>query len=207
MAYLMEIPTNPWRGQMTLPRDMKLVELPNKRILLASQPVPEIEKLRTRSFTTLSRKLASNQTLNINNLTTISSNLLDIELTADLTHFGPKDSFGLEFSGVKDKLKVYFNDKFVIDRTNAGRHDFSNRFTLVNTYPRLTDSKQLKLRLILDTSSIEVFADNGLTVMTSLFFSDDNLSKNITLFYNSSEKNNHVNLEQFAIHQLKSIWK
>ena len=205
--YARSLSFNAWNGQMTIPKALNLVENSEKRLLLSSLPVREVEGLRTHLLTSTEITLKPNVTKNINNLTAISSNLLDIELTVDISLLGPTDRFGFEFSGEKDKLKVYYNGSFVIDRTNAGRHDFNGLYGLVNKAPRLTNSPSMNLRLILDVSSIELFGDNGLTLMTSLFFSDNNLSSNITLFYESERNTSELKNLELNVYQLKSVWK
>jgi fructan beta-fructosidase len=67
--------------------------------------------------------------------------------------------------GYDSKLQQYF-----IDRTKAGKSDFNKDFAKRHFAPRLTDEKKMKISLVIDVSSIELFADDGLTVMTSIFF-------------------------------------
>ena len=204
MAYVGNLPTSPWRGQMTIARDMHLVETSTKRLLLASEPVPEIKNLRTNTHHMLTATLNRNQSMNFNKMTKISTDLLDVEFRADLTNFGHNDRVGIEFKGKKDKLRVYFKGDYVIDRTNAGRHEWNNRFELVHTAPRLTNDTHINMRVVLDKSSLELFADNGLTVMTSIFFSEDNLRDSVSIFYESSDNTqNQLKLADLSLHQLK----
>ena len=58
---------------------------------------------------------------------------------------------------------------FAIDRTKSGEVSFSNDFPAV-TEMSLSKSKELKLRLFVDKSSIEAFVDNGKFVMTNCVF-------------------------------------
>jgi fructan beta-fructosidase len=55
-----------------------------------------------------------------------------------------------------------------LDRTRSGKVDFHNQFPgTASAAVRLVDGR-LKLRLFVDTSSIEVFANDGETVLTSI---------------------------------------
>ena len=57
-----------------------------------------------------------------------------------------------------------------MDRTRSGRTDFHRAFSSRHEAPlRLIDGRGA-LRLLLDTSSLEVFAQNGETVLTELIF-------------------------------------
>ena len=72
-----------------------------------------------------------------------------------------------------EKLIVgYHADKkqFYIDRTKAGVSNFNAGFAAVAVAPRLSNTTNMDLSILLDKTSIELFADGGLTVMTALFF-------------------------------------
>ena len=58
---------------------------------------------------------------------------------------------------------------FAIDRTKSGEVSFSKDFPAVTEMP-VSKSKELKLRLFVDKSSIEAFVDNGKFVMTNCVF-------------------------------------
>ena len=49
--------------------------------------------------------------------------------------------------------------------------------TTLHTAPRLTEKKNLDLQLIIDHASVELFADEGLSVMTQVFFPDSEFSR------------------------------
>ena len=201
---------NEWNGQTSIPRDLRLVySETEKRLLLSTTPVPEIESLRTNTFHQKEVVLKPDRKVRINDLTRIESKLLDIRLKVDVSRFPQKSRFGLEFRGVNDKLIVYFDGSFGIDRRNAGRHDFSPKFANIYTAPRLTSpaaTPLMDIRLILDVSSVELFADNGRTVMTSLFFTDNNLTSDLNLFFESLDKNFELKTTDLYVSQLKSIW-
>ena len=58
--------------------------------------------------------------------------------------------------------------KLSLDRTRSGTVDFHPKYTGVYEAPlRMTDGR-LRLRAFLDTSSVEVFTDDGETSLTSL---------------------------------------
>jgi fructan beta-fructosidase len=61
--------------------------------------------------------------------------------------------------------------QYFIDRTKAGVSNFNEGFAAVAVAKRLTNPYiYMNLSILLDKTSIELFADDGLTVMTALFF-------------------------------------
>ncbi len=62
------------------------------------------------------------------------------------------------------------SNQYYIDRTMAGKSDFNKEFAEKHFAPRIAKNKQMTLSIIVDESSIQLFADGGLSVMTSVFF-------------------------------------
>jgi fructan beta-fructosidase len=60
--------------------------------------------------------------------------------------------------------------EFYIDRGKAGISNFNKEFAARHSAPRIAQSGEIKMTLIFDVTSVELFADDGLTVMTSIFF-------------------------------------
>jgi fructan beta-fructosidase len=60
--------------------------------------------------------------------------------------------------------------RFFIDRSSSGRVDFAKGFAGRQFAPRLSANARIDLRLFIDAASVELFADGGSTVMTSVFF-------------------------------------
>ena len=58
----------------------------------------------------------------------------------------------------------------------------------------------MNLSLIIDVSSIELFADNGLTVMTEIFFPDKPFNKMII------HSNDKLVIAKWSYAKYKSIW-
>ena len=54
-----------------------------------------------------------------------------------------------------------------IDRTQAGPHKFHPRFPSVQSAPLATRDKPVKLRLFVDSCSVEVFVNDGEQVLTA----------------------------------------
>jgi fructan beta-fructosidase len=77
------------------------------------------------------------------------------------------------FNENDEEVKVGYDKEtgnYFIDRTRAGKNYFHKEFAAKHTAPRLTNSKKLRMTLVLDVASVEFFADGGLTTMTSVCF-------------------------------------
>ena len=72
-----------------------------------------------------------------------------------------------------EELVIGFDKKqndYFIDRTKSGKTDFQKEFAGRHVAPRFTNNSKMNISLIIDVSSVELFADDGLTVMTAIFF-------------------------------------
>ena len=97
--------------------------------------------------------------------------------------------------GYDKKLNQYF-----VDRRSSGKVGFQKGFAAKHTAPRLSDNPEMNISLILDESSAELFADDGLTVMTEIFFPSTPYSQ---IHIQTSEGILFKKIEYFG---LKSIW-
>lgn len=159
--YANVVPTEKWRSAMTVPRELSLVQQEeysstnsnsnSNEFLLVSSPVKELKN----AFAEISSK------------ENIIPNRIDI-----------KDIKATDFEII---LSNTFNEKivvghhadkkqFYIDRTKAGVSNFNQGFAAVAVAPRLSYAMKMDLSILLDKTSIELFADGGRTVMTALFF-------------------------------------
>lgn len=194
--YANQVPTSPWRSAMTIPRELKLIVYKGN-ILVASYPVSEINKLKGKSFSISNIEVKKRNKVNTSGKTNSGQYRVDLQVSS------VKD-FTIELANSNnEKLTVGFNKKanqYFIDRTNAGIHDFNKGFSGVFTAPRLSEHKSLKLTLIVDRASVELFADDGATVMTCIFFAHKPLDK-IAILPMST-----INIKSLAVTGLKSIW-
>ena len=74
---------------------------------------------------------------------------------------------------LKEKLIIGYDKKlnqYFVDRTSSGKVDFQKEFAAKHSAPRIADNQKMNISIILDESSAELFADDGLTVMTEIFF-------------------------------------
>ncbi len=168
--YARAIPTHPWRSAMTLPRELTLQTTP-QGVRLFSNPVEELKALRRGGLQ------IDGQIINVKNDYSDFGNLdisnLEMELSFDL---GKTTSphFGVEFVNSRgERIIISYeqaSDLFIIDRSNSRFTSFSDAFSGLQIVPRTCSGQQLKMHLFIDRSSVELFADEGCTVVTNTFF-------------------------------------
>ncbi len=164
--YANVVPTEKWRNAMTIPRELKLKHV-GKDIFIASKPVPEISGIQAKPVIAQNIKIA--KSINIADKT----GKVKFPCRLNLNMEGIKD-FSLVLSNdMGEEVVIGFDKKrnqYFIDRTKSGKTDFQKDFAARHVAPRLTDNTKMNITLVIDVSSVELFADDGLTVMTEIFF-------------------------------------
>lgn len=200
--YAQVVPTTVWRSAMTLPRALSLRQT-GEGYRLFSQPVRELEKLRGASQVLRSQSVA--ETLPLTLPTPRSEGLLEVML-----EFDPGDAaeanFGVEFSNAKgESYRIGYdarNKQFYSDRTKAGDAAFSEKFAEgIHKAPRVATDRPVRFHLFLDVASSELFADNGATVMTDVFFPATPFDR-VSLY----SENGAVRLTTGKVYALKPVW-
>ncbi len=173
--YANVVPTDKWRSAMTVPRELSLIEQPiykngivNAKLtdmLLASNPVKELNA----AF----KKTLSKESIRTEKTFSLMSPANTIPNRIDLTT-GSLYSFEIIFSNAfNEKLIIGYDSakiQYYIDRSQAGIANFNEGFASVAVAPRLSGGIYLNWSILIDKTSIELFADGGRSVMTSLFF-------------------------------------
>ncbi|TGD82573.1 glycoside hydrolase family 32 protein [Hymenobacter wooponensis] len=164
--YANQAPTSPWRSAMTTPRDLALKQV-GQEIYLTSSPAPEVAKL-AQSAQTL-KNLTAKSELGLSDKIKLTSPQFQLKLTSKQLQ-----EFALVLSNAGGEELVIGYDKqanqYYIDRSKAGLTSFSDKFSGRHTGPRLATSPAADLTLLFDATSVELFADGGLTTMTEIFF-------------------------------------
>jgi fructan beta-fructosidase len=170
--YANQVPTSPWRSAMTIPRELGLRQ-EGADIYLTSQPAAELAGL-TKGPATL-QNVAVKNTVDLT--ARLKSTADKHKLTLKTTQLG---SFELVLGNAAGEELVIGYDQakkqYFIDRSKAGQKDFSPKFTGRATAPRLSPAAGTELTLFFDAASVELFADQGLTAMTEIFFANKPLT-------------------------------
>jgi len=193
--YATVVPTTVWRSAMTVSRELKLEET-GVGLRVTSYPVKELEELRN-DLTTTSNLLKSES--NSSEEIYLEGQAHEIELA--ILKSKKEGTWEIQFTNNKQEfigIGVDSLNRLYIDRTKSG-DEFSKDFAGKH-YGKLNSiSDTIKLRLLLDASSIEVFADDG-AVMTELFFPTELFNK---MQIKSSKG---ISIPELKIYTLNSIW-
>lgn len=160
------VPTETWRNAMTVPRELKLKHA-GSQMLLASEPIKELSVIESKSVVV--KNIPVLKTLDLSKV--IGTIQIPSLLRCSLEEI--KDFTVTLSNDAGDKLVIGFDknqNKYFIDRTHSGKTDFYKDFASIDSAPRFTGNKNGDILLVIDVSSVELFADDGLTVMTEIFF-------------------------------------
>ncbi|MFE2985001.1 GH32 C-terminal domain-containing protein [Streptomyces sp. NPDC059262] len=193
------IPTSPWRSAQSIPRQMALRTV-DGRIQLTSEPVNSLESLREGQAARASDVTITNTSQPLIG-PKVRGKALDIETTfslKDAERFGLKVRTG---TGGEETVIGYdtTNQELYVDRTKSGAVGFSSAFPGVQRAPLKAKNGKVKLRILVDESSIEVFGGSGETVITDQIFPDP-ISQGVQVF----AENGSVKLDQANLWHLGS---
>lgn len=190
------LPTSTWRSGMTVPRKLSLIKT-SEGFRLTQMPVSQLETLRLLS-TNIPKQTIDNSFVIEN-----KSVLNELDLTFDL-EASTASELGFILSNSKNEKLIFGYDKtkkqVFVDRTNAGKSDFSTKFAKKHTAP-FSNLKTLTVKALIDNASIEVFVNNGEISITDLFFPNEDFTK-IELY----SKGGKAELTSGTLHPLKPIW-
>ncbi|GAA4414017.1 glycoside hydrolase family 32 protein [Nibrella viscosa] len=170
--YANVVPTSSWRSATTVPRELGLTAV-NKELVLTSTPVKELDALNGK--TTSLNNVAVKGQYDLTAKTGGTATLFKLTLSAPATN-----DFSIVLANEQGNELVIGYDKggnvYYIDRAKAGKTDFEKGFGKRHTAPRLSSDSKISITLLADVASVELFADNGLTVMTDIFFPEKNMT-------------------------------
>jgi fructan beta-fructosidase len=164
--YANQVPTEKWRNAMTLPRELNL-HTEGKEMFVVSAPVKELSAIESKPVIIENMAIVGN----IDLTKKLGGAILPCRINLDLDILS---DFSIVISNdLGEHIKIGYDKKenqYFIDRTLSGKTEFATAFAAIHSAPRVTNISKMNLSLIVDVSSIELFADNGLTVMTEIFF-------------------------------------
>jgi len=193
--YANQVPTESWRSCMTLPRELTLATTENGTRII-QKVVKEIRTIR--------RKKEEHGGFKVETPTSIKLQSQLIEVNIDFK-LGTSNLFGLIIKhSNKEKTVISYDvigERLLVDRSQSGESSFSSSFSTIQEAPLKLENKQLKFQVFVDTSSIEVFANNGKVAVTSLIFPVE-VNNELVLFSNEG----YINVLNLEISELGSIW-
>ena len=198
--YVYGIPTTPWKGAMTIPREVKLINT-NGNFKLVQKPVKELISLRKNELKFSNKPLSS-----INHSFQISvSNILSspaykqFEMKAKVAVNNQK-GFSIRFKkhGLQytEYIFDFINKEIRFNRSKSGALAQDGYYRFLQSAPLLIKNGYFDLHLFVDNSSAELFAADGQVVMTNQIF-PDSISNKIEL----------IALEEDIVFDEFQIWR
>jgi fructan beta-fructosidase len=129
---------------------------------------------------------------------------LSFPCIVNLSVDGPKDISIILSNNLGEELIIGFDkiqNNYFIDRTKSGKTNFQADFPARHFAPRFTSKTKMDISLMIDISSVELFADGGLTVMTEIFFPNKPYSEI------SIQSADSALMKKFEYIKLNNIWK
>ncbi len=197
LHYQEDIPTHGWRGAMSIPRKLALKKV-ETGYRLVQQPLLELEHLRGESRRWKEFKVSKESNFSPE----ITDRSLEIKLKA-VPGTGKEFGFKLRKSNGQETTVGYCveDSKLFVDRTHSGETNFNESYLGRHEAQMEQEDRMVRMRIFLDSSSVEVFGNGGKKVISDLIFPDAD-GEEIELYVKEGE----VRVSNLEIYKLNSIW-
>lgn len=184
--------TDSWSGQLTVPRELTL----GPDLALRNRPIVEISRLRARTTDFGGFELGANQ----DRVLASDVDGVEIELDVDLAAT-TSERVGLKVHATPDggHTFVAYDDlaaRVQVDRRLTGNGDRGLRAA---PYP---GGEQLRLRVLIDRGSVEVFVNDGAESVSSLSFPNAG-PRSVVL----SSESGSIAVSSLRVHTLSGVWE
>ncbi|MGI4750687.1 MAG: glycoside hydrolase family 32 protein [Janthinobacterium lividum] len=191
------VPTATWRGTMTIPRKLSIKTVSNTDYVV-SEPVDQLNKIMGKTITLDQGAVKNN--FDLTSKVDASSGLYKLQFSSknldDFSIVLANDAQEHFLIGYDKKTNQYYTD-----RTKSGKVDFEKGFAQKHYAPRIATGPAASLTLLVDHTSAELFADNGLTCLTTIFFPKQPYN------HISIKTPGNFQVDQLSFAPIQSIWK
>lgn len=169
--YANDIPASSSRGALSLPRELSLTVTP-AGLRLRQAPIAELQSLRAQPQQWQNVTVAPDKSLSV----TATGGALEIVAEFAVTETVPATRVGIrihtgqtgeEYTTVGYALKP---KSLFVDRTRSGQADFNPNFAGMHLAELQPADGAVRLHIFVDRTSVELFANDGLAVITDLVF-------------------------------------
>jgi len=196
--YAQEIPTDPWRSAQSVVRELELHWIEGEYLMI-QKPAVELETLRADHKSLESLKINSD----VHSLANegISGELLELYLTLN-PGTAQRSGIVVRANDLYHTVIGYDREKkaIFVDRSRSGtwsHEEFASYFEA----PLIVPSETVNLRVLVDRSSVEVFAMDGTLVLSCRIFPDDS-ADGVSVFAEGGE----AEILTLDAWKLSSIW-
>lgn len=163
--YARQTPATDWRGMFSLPRELTLVETPGGP-RLAQQPIAELQAWRREI------SVSGGKTLPPGEYPLHQGQASACEALAEILP-GAATRFGFKIQTGADEATFIFYDRQTntlnLNRARSGQVNFHPAFAASHAAP-LPGGERIALRILFDYNALEVFAQDGLLVLSACIF-------------------------------------
>jgi fructan beta-fructosidase len=197
--YANDVPTRPWRNILTVPRTLSLRRTA-QGVRLVQRPVSQLKSLRSTKRSYQAVTVSPEKPLVPEEAVWGDA----VEVVAEF-ELGTATEFGLRVrEGRGEETLVGYDTagkQLFVDRTRSGKSDFKPGFAGRSAGPLEVDGRRVKLHLFVDRSSVEVFGNDGGTVLSELIFPRTE-SQGLQVYARGGE----VRLVRMDVWKLKPAW-
>ena len=197
-SYANDIPTDPWKSMMGLPRQLSLKQTSNGWILKQSPPAA-LAGLRENHWEA--------QTIRVENRKAMPIHSIQAEIYLEWTPEANSKSGLLLALGMNQSLQIGYDSRrkmLYFDRQFAGDTTFNAAFAKLTKYEAPLDllNQKLRLQVFIDHSLVEIFANEGEIVMTTQIFPDPS-NDGIALFSEGAA----TSFDKMETWLIRSVWQ
>jgi sucrose-6-phosphate hydrolase SacC (GH32 family) len=180
-----KFPDMPFNGQMSFPCELSVTKFPTGYKLIR-KPIAELEQMHGKAYSWENKNVIPG--IDENKLKKVSGDCLHIIGEFDLK---TSDNFGLM---VRHSSKIPGTEILY----NVKRGTLS---VLGCTVPLPAVNNKIKLEILIDRTSVEVFANDGQAVISNCFTPDEK-AKDVVLFTNGGE----LGIDKLDVYKIESVW-
>ncbi|MGZ0039932.1 GH32 C-terminal domain-containing protein [Paenibacillus ottowii] len=200
--YPFSFPTAPWKGQLSIPREL-LLKTTREGIRLIQHPIAELTSLRSHLF---SLKHASITESSPNILEGLKAGAYEIEAEFEFPSVGRASTFGfyVREGGEQRTVVGYKTDvqQMFVNRAESGLTDFSTLFSTLHEASLAPSRNRIQMRIFVDESSVEVFGNHGEVVFSNIIL-PDSARRGMSLFTQGGE----VKVVSLHVYALRNSWR
>ncbi|WP_372630197.1 GH32 C-terminal domain-containing protein [Cohnella sp.] len=197
--YPFAMPTGAWKGNMSIPRVLKLRDIEGEGVRLVQEPIEELDSLRGKPVKIGKAKLTEGN----NPLADVQGISYELDATFDVIDdkpFGALVRVGQDGQQTAIRYEPQTGE-LVLDRTKSGVSDFEANFAERMSAPVKPKDGAVKLRVYVDDTTVEVFANDGEVVLTAIVFPEPT-SAGVALFSEGETK-----LRDAVYYPMRTVWR
>jgi fructan beta-fructosidase len=177
--YAGDVPTFPWKGQMNVPRSLSLKQTPDG-LRLFQQPISMLKSKKDyQTFEKNDFVLSKDKEINGSSIFAKNSFMVEVEFEVKSAK-----NFGVKIAQLKDKKddKKFVQETIVgydvrkqqlyLDRTKSGMIIHKD-FPSVEIADMKMQGKTVKMKILVDKTSVEVFGNDGRVTISDLIFPEE----------------------------------